>query len=40
MAVMMGLEPTLFDVTDRCFNQLNYTTILAVLTGIEPVPSL
>ena len=27
MAVMMGLEPTLFDVTDRCFNQLNYTTI-------------
>ena len=27
MAVPTGIEPALFDVTDRCFNQLNYGTI-------------
>ena len=26
---MTGIEPALSDVTDQCFNQLNYTTIYA-----------
>ena len=44
LAVMMGIEPTLSDVTDPRFNQLNYTTIqnnaLAHKLAKPPCPQL
>ena len=36
MATPTGIEPVLSDVTDRCFNQLNYGAIWQRYFGIEP----
>ena len=40
MAVMTGIEPALSDVTDRCFNLLNYGAILMIAIYVSDGQSL